>query len=43
MDADKGGRRRRRRGPTLADVARRASVSEATVSYVLNGRPGVGE
>ena len=43
MDADKGGRRRRRTGPTLADVARRAGVSEATVSYVLNGRPGVGE
>jgi LacI family transcriptional regulator len=43
MDADKGGQRRRRRGPTLADVARRAGVSEATVSYVLNGRPGVSE
>jgi LacI family transcriptional regulator len=43
MDADKGGVRRRRRGPTLADVARRAGVSEATVSYVLNDRPGVSE
>jgi LacI family transcriptional regulator len=43
MGADKGGRQRRRRGPTLADVARRAGVSQATVSYVLNGRPGVSE
>lgn len=32
---------RRRGGPTLADVARRAGVSTATVSYVLNDRPGV--
>lgn len=28
---------------TLADVARRAGVSIATVSYVMNGRGGVGE
>lgn len=28
---------------TLADVARRAGVSIATVSYVMNGREGVGE
>lgn len=39
MEPVKAGRRR----PTLADVARRAGVSTATVSYVLNGRPGVRE
>lgn len=30
------------RRPTMADVARRAGVSEAAVSYVFNDRPGVG-
>jgi LacI family repressor for deo operon, udp, cdd, tsx, nupC, and nupG len=29
--------------PTIADVARRAGVSTAAVSYVMNGLPGVGE
>lgn len=39
-------RRTRREGAgrvTLAEVARRAGVSIATVSYVINGRAGVGE
>ncbi len=35
--------RQARRRPTITDVARRARVSPAAVSYVLNGRPGVGE
>jgi LacI family repressor for deo operon, udp, cdd, tsx, nupC, and nupG len=29
--------------PTIADVARRAGVSRAAVSFAINGRPGVGE
>ena len=33
----------RRRRPTIADVARRAGVSPAAVSFAVNGRPGVGE
>jgi DNA-binding LacI/PurR family transcriptional regulator len=37
---DEGHRRRR---PTIADVARRAGVSPAAVSFAVNGRPGVGE
>jgi DNA-binding LacI/PurR family transcriptional regulator len=32
-----------RRRPTIADVARRAGVSPAAVSFAVNGRPGVGE
>src|ERR687884_1386542 len=30
-----------RRRPTIADVARRAGVSAAAVSFAVNGRPGV--
>jgi DNA-binding LacI/PurR family transcriptional regulator len=30
-----------RRRPTIADVARRAGVSSAAVSFAVNGRPGV--
>src|SRR3954452_10761300 len=37
--ATEGGRMRAR----LADIAAQAGVSEATVSRVLNGRPGVAE
>jgi DNA-binding LacI/PurR family transcriptional regulator len=33
----------RRRRPTIDDVARRAGVSSAAVSFAMNGRPGVGE
>jgi DNA-binding LacI/PurR family transcriptional regulator len=33
----------RRRRPTIDDVARRAGVSPAAVSFAVNGRPGVGE
>src|SRR5215213_7932766 len=29
--------------PTIADVARRAGVSRAAVSFAVNGRPGVAE
>jgi DNA-binding LacI/PurR family transcriptional regulator len=31
------------RRPTIADVARRAGVSQAAVSLAVNGRPGVGD
>ncbi len=31
------------RRPTIADVARRAGVSPAAVSFAMNGRPGVAE
>ncbi|MFG3706594.1 LacI family DNA-binding transcriptional regulator [Micromonospora sp. NPDC047670] len=31
------------RRPTIADIARRAGVSQGAVSYALNGRPGVSE
>ena len=34
---------KRRRGPTIVDVARHAGVSTAAVSFALNGRPGVAE
>jgi DNA-binding LacI/PurR family transcriptional regulator len=33
----------RRRRPTIDDVARRAGVSSAAVSFAVNGRPGVSE
>jgi LacI family transcriptional regulator, repressor for deo operon, udp, cdd, tsx, nupC, and nupG len=38
-----GTKRRPRRGPTIVDVARRAGVSTAAVSFALNGRPGVAD
>ena len=38
-----GGPSKRRRGPTIVDVARHAGVSTAAVSFALNGRPGVAE
>ena len=31
------------RRPTIADIAHRAGVSKGSVSYALNGRPGVSE
>ncbi|GAA4836203.1 LacI family DNA-binding transcriptional regulator [Kitasatospora terrestris] len=31
------------RQPTMADIARQAGVTRVTVSYALNGRPGVSE
>jgi DNA-binding LacI/PurR family transcriptional regulator len=36
--AERGGRLRR---PTIADIARRAGVTKAAVSFALNGQPGV--
>jgi DNA-binding LacI/PurR family transcriptional regulator len=33
----------KRRRPTIDDVAARAGVSSAAVSFAMNGRPGVGE
>lgn len=33
----------RRRRPTIDDVAARAGVSSAAVSFAMNGRPGVGD
>ncbi len=38
-----GERSKRRRGPTIVDVARQAGVSTTAVSFALNGRNGVGE
>jgi DNA-binding LacI/PurR family transcriptional regulator len=37
------GEPQRRRRPTIDDVAARAGVSSASVSFAMNGRPGVGE
>ncbi len=37
------GRKPARRRPTIDDVARRAGVSSAAVSFAMNGRRGVGE
>jgi DNA-binding LacI/PurR family transcriptional regulator len=38
-----GSAKRARRRPTIDDVARRAGVSSAAVSFAMNGRRGVGE
>jgi DNA-binding LacI/PurR family transcriptional regulator len=43
MPADADGQAPRKRRPTIDDVARRAGVSSAAVSFAMNGRPGVGE
>ncbi len=43
MPEDADGQPPRRRRPTIDDVARRAGVSSAAVSFAMNGRPGVAE
>ena len=43
MPADIDPNAPRRRRPTIDDVAARAGVSSAAVSFAMNGRPGVGE
>src|SRR5215218_3451403 len=40
---DRGVMPPRRARPTIADVAERVGVSEAAVSFAVNGRPGVGD
>jgi DNA-binding LacI/PurR family transcriptional regulator len=39
---DSGSQSGPRRRPTIDDVAARAGVSSAAVSFAMNGRPGVG-
>jgi DNA-binding LacI/PurR family transcriptional regulator len=43
MSAARDSNAPRRRRPTIDDVAARAGVSSAAVSFAMNGRPGVGE
>jgi LacI family repressor for deo operon, udp, cdd, tsx, nupC, and nupG len=43
MPEDAASQPPRKRRPTIDDVARRAGVSSAAVSFAMNGRPGVGE
>jgi DNA-binding LacI/PurR family transcriptional regulator len=42
MTAERDPEAPRRRRPTIDDVAARAGVSSAAVSFAMNGRPGVG-